>query len=643
DPDILAHVYDTAARLSRRVMLARVYISLFGILPTDTMEQLLGGTRLKHLHPGEALFRRGDAAEGLHIIASGRLTITTYDTEGESRVIDEIGSNETIGEFALMTDSRRAFDVYATRESLVAELDRAHFDQHIMSDPDRIASLSRMIVTRQINQTHQTERRPDQNFVLVPLDRHLPLRRFVKQLRQELAGDREPLALDSRSFDVLYGKKGVSQTSYEDLFSSTISAWMDDKENHNEHMLYVTETRWSNWTRRCVNRADRIILVANAAPENKGHLRSIEKELERLFQGTEFRPRVELVLLHPPETLMPTGTEKWLRPRRLDAFHHVRLGDTDHTARLARRLNGKARGLVFSGGGARGFAHLGVQRAIEENTLDIDYIGGSSMGGLLGGAMALGLSSEQVSELCKCFANSRALFDYTLPVTSMMTSRKLTIFCQEVYAESRIEDLWIPFFCVSSNLTNGREVVHQRGLLWKAIRSTISLPGVFSPVPTDDGELLIDGAVLNTFPVDIMRQKLSGGHLIGVNVSQIDEVRDVYTYGTSLSGWRSFFSRINPFVPRIHAPKIIEVLLRSTDIKSIQRLNATRKALDVLVEPDVSAIPLLEFKSFERIAAMGYEEAQKVLFATPVVTEEASQSDSNSDVSISPLGNPATS
>jgi len=477
----------------------------------------------------------------------------------------------------------------------------------------------------------------------VPLDRHLPLRRFVKQLRLELTGDQEPLTLDSRSFDVLYGKKGVSQTSYDDLFSSTISAWMDDKENYNQHMLYVTETRWSNWTRRCVNRADRIILVANAAPGNNESLRDIETDLERIFEGTHYRPRVELVLLHPPDTVMPEGTLKWLEPRRLDAFHHIRLGDTKHTARLARRLNGSANGLVFSGGGARGFAHLGVHRAIEENGLDVDYIGGASMGALLGGAMALGLTATQVCALCECFANSRALFDYTLPVTSMMTSRKLTRFCREVYADAKMEDLWIPFFCVSSNLTSGREVVHQRGLLWKAIRSTISLPGVFSPVPTEQGELLIDGAVLNTFPVEIMREQLCGGHLIGVNVSQIDEVCDVYTYGTSLSGWRSFFSRINPFEPRIHAPKIIEVLLRSTDIKSIQRLNATRQTLDILIEPDVRAIPLLEFKSFEKIATLGYEEARKVFHTAPVLAKSEPQSEANSEVSLSPLGNPATS
>jgi len=362
-----------------------------------------------------------------------------------------------------------------------------------------------------------------------------------------------------------------------------------------------------------------------------------------VFEGTHYRPRIELVLLHPRETDMPTGTEAWLRQRRLDSFHHIRLGDRKHIQRLARRFSGTARGLVFSGGGARGFAHLGVQRAIEEHDLDIDYIGGSSMGGLLGGAMALGLNAAEVAQLCSSFANSRALFDYTLPITSMMASRKLTAFCHRVYRKVYIEDLWIPFFCVSSNLTNGQEVLHQRGFLWKAIRSTISLPGVFSPVPTLQGDLLIDGAVLNTFPVDVMRKELAGGHVIGVNVSQIDEVREVYNYGTSLSGWSTLLSRLNPFTQRIKAPKIIEILLRSTDIKSIQRLNETRESLDLLIEPEVSSIPLLEFKSFARIADIGYAEAQRTLFAEAENSHKcAAHSAGNNADNFPPLDNPAT-
>lgn len=235
------------------------------------------------------------------------------------------------------------------------------------------------------------------------------------------------------------------------------------------------------------------------------------------------------------------------------------------------------------------------------------------MGGLLGAAMAMGRRYEDIKALSATFANKRALFDYTLPLASLMTSAKLTHFCKNVYKDARIEDLWTPFFCVSSNLADGREVIHDRGLLWEIVRSTISLPGVFSPVPTANGDLLIDGAVLNTFPVDIMLERLSGkGHIIGVNVSHIPEQFNYYDFGPTLSGWEVLLSRINPFVETIQIPRIAETLLRATDIKSIERLNEARNALEILVEPNVRSISLLDFKSYAKISELGYQEAKRV-------------------------------
>ena len=627
EPSILAHVYDTAADLSRSVMLASVYITLFGDLPTTTMEALLEGTRLRNLDPGEELFAQGEDPDGLHIVVSGRLSVESIGATGQRTQVSEVGANETIGEFALLSEGGRAGSVHATRQSAVALLDKQTFDEHVMSDSTMITSLARIIVKRQIEfAKSRHERKKDQNFVVVPLDSRMPLRRFTQTLKREFQRSFSPLVIDNHLFDTLYGKKGAAQTPTTDVFNTSIAAWMDDKENHFSHVAYIANNEWSPWTQRCVKRADRILLVANATDSSDTTLREVEIELEAVYANSHYRPRVELVLLHSADTAHPKGTDAWLRPRNIDAFHHIRIGDRKHNARLVRRLTGTARGLVFSGGGARGFAHLGVQKAIEEHEYDIDYIGGASMGGLLGGAMALGLKYADVYKLCGNFANAKALFDYTLPVSALMKSKKLTTFCHLVYKDVRIEDLWIPFFCVSSNMTDGKEVLHQRGYLWKAIRSTISLPGIFSPVPTMQGELLIDGAVLNTFPVNIMEEKLAGGSIIGVNTSQIDEVREFYNYGTSLSGWKLFFSRINPFSERLRAPKIAETLFRATDIKSIQQLNETKQNLDVLIEPEINHFPLLEFKSFEEISEIGYQEALNVLFSSSTNTADQTAS-----------------
>lgn len=614
DSRILKHVYDVAAELSRRVTLANAYLELFGDVSHSAMNALLDKTVVKHFHSGQTLFEDGDTPDGLYVMISGKLIVQSVTQDGEVCHIAEVQAPEPVGELALLADTSRSSTVVATRESTVALLGRDDFHSLIVPKADMLMCLSRLVVRRHIaNVRQENQITADRNFVVIPLDSRLPLRRFVHQLKSAMRDIGTTLSLDSRSFDTLYGRTGASQTPPDDIFNSAIAEWLDDKENRFESLIYVADKNWNSWTRRCVNRADRIVLLASAKLKNDAEPREIELQLSRLFEHSRTRPKIDLVLLHPSSTAAPEGTARWLRPRILDAYHHVRLNDPLHFGRLARRLRNVARGLVFSGGGARGYAHLGVLKLIEEQKIHIDYIGGSSMGGLLGASMAMGKSSDEIMHLSKSFANKQALFDYTLPLASLMKSAKLTNFCKHVYGNTRIEDLWVPYFCMSSNLADGQEVVHDRGALWEVVRSTISLPGIFSPVPTVNGDLLIDGAVLNTFPVDIMEQRLGGkGYIIGVNVSQIPEQFNYYDFGPELSGWRVFLSRINPFEQRISIPRIAETLLRSTDIKSIERLNEARNSLEILVEPNVRSISLLDFKSYASISEIGYQEARKV-------------------------------
>ena len=639
DPGILAHVYDVAAGLSRRVTLARAFLRLFGDISNASMDKLLEKTTICHFHSGQVLIRENEQPDGLYVVVSGKLIVENINADGEMIRVSEIRAPDTVGELALLAGSARTATVTAARESTVAILNREAFDTLIAPRADMLMRLSRLIVRRHIDNIRPSKNaeRTDCNFVIIPLDSRLPLRRFSHQLRVAMRELGNCLSLDSRSFDTLYGQTGASQTSFGNIFNSAIAEWLDDKENRFDSLMFIADREWTSWTRRCVNRADRILLVVNALPENDSSLREREQQLDKLFSESRIRPRIDLVLLHPSNTRFPRHTARWLDKRRLDAFYHVRINDPVHFSRLARRLQHKARGIVFSGGGARGYVHLGVQRLIEEQSVKIDYIGGSSMGGLLGAAMAMGHDYEYVKTLSASFANKEALFDYTLPVVSLMKSAKLTRFCRTVYRNTLIEDLWTPFFCVSSNLADGREVVHDRGPLWKVVRSTISLPGVFSPVPTANGDLLIDGAVLNTFPVDIMHRRLGGrGNIIGVNVSQIPEQFHYYDFGTSLSGWQVLLSRITPFADRIRIPRIAETLLRATDIKSIERLNEARRSLEVLIEPNVRSISLLDFKSYERISELGYQEARTVFIRHGLCPESVTET-------ASPLGgNPAT-
>lgn len=633
DPKILAHVYDTAAELSRRAMLSQTYLTLFGDVSETLMERLLNATTIAHFRSGEMVFEQGDEPDGLHIVVSGRLLVhaqkeanprkapirpgtADIDTEVSHTQVAEVRAPETVGELALLSGGQRHATVIAARESTVARLSTQNFHRFIAPDPTLLMSLTRLVVQRQLlaQRTYDT-RSPvaHRTFVAIPLSETLPLKRVFHQLKRALRTHGETVFLDAAGFDTLYGKTGAAETPFSGPFASSIAKWLDDKEERLDSLVYVADSAWTPWTERAVNRADRVLLFADATSQC-AHLRDVELALRSAFEQARHGPRVELVLLHPPNTVSPSNTRRWLDVRHVDDFHHVRLDDRAHIGRLARRIAGKARGLVFSGGGARGYAHLGVQRFIEENDIAIDAIGGSSMGALLGAAMAMGQSYAEVSELSSRFANKRALFDYTVPLVSLMQSAKLTRFCQAVYGDVQIEDLWTPFFAVSSNLADGRAVKHVRGSLWETVRTTISLPGLFSPMATPEGDLLIDGAVLDTFPVGLMRERLAGsGEIIGINVGRFPERYHRFDHGPSLSGWRVLWSRIAPWQQGLRVPRIAETLLRATDIKDIERISERRSMIDLLVEPDVSEWSLLDFKHYQTIADVGYREAQQKL------------------------------
>ena len=221
----------------------------------------------------------------MYVVIAGRLSVDTTDNAGNVVKLAVVHSGDTIGEYALLTDSRRYATVYATRESMVAMLPREQFNEHIMTEPDLLASVAKLIVKRQlVNVRGKVQQATDTNFVLIPLDERLPVRRLAQHLASAFSEDDNPLVMDNNTFDLMYGKSGVSSTSFVDPFSSSISAWMDDKENHFSHVVYVASTMWDAWTQRCINRADRIILIVSARNENDDALRPIEKQLNELYK-----------------------------------------------------------------------------------------------------------------------------------------------------------------------------------------------------------------------------------------------------------------------------------------------------------------------------------------------------------------------
>ena len=261
-------------------------------------------------------------------------------------------------------------------------------------------------------------------------------------------------------------------------------------------------------------------------------------------------------------------------------------------------------GVVLGGGGAKGLAHIGALRAITEAGIPVDMIGGTSMGAVIASQYAFKVNVQDVFRDSRAlFANMNPLSDYTLPVVSLVRGRKLDSHMQSYFGDTRIEDLPLNFFCVSSNLSTACKKVHQTGLLWKAVRASVSIPGVTAPV-VDGSHLLVDGAVFDNLPGKQMRE-MSEGRVIAIDVAA--------TRGFSVncdtypSPWSILTGHLVPFMKKIPVPTIADIMMRTNFLASIRESEIVKKEVDLYLQPPVENFNVLDFKSFDRIVEAGYE------------------------------------
>jgi predicted acylesterase/phospholipase RssA len=268
--------------------------------------------------------------------------------------------------------------------------------------------------------------------------------------------------------------------------------------------------------------------------------------------------------------------------------------------------SGNGIGLVLSGGGARGFAHIGVYRALIEAGVPIDAVGGCSIGAPLAGGIARHIALDDMNvEVQRLF---HRLLDYTFPAVSLVKGARITKSIEESFGGWDIEDLWLPYYCVSTNLTQSQLEVHRRGDLVRAVRASVAIPGILPPVPMN-GDLLVDGGVLNNLPFEPMRNDGRIDTVIAVDVAPERGPRAKADFGLSVSGTSAVIAALRR-APSDY-PSAPAVLLRSMLAGSVntQKVSLRGDAVDLLVRLDLPGVGLLDFERVDEIAAAGYRSA----------------------------------
>jgi predicted acylesterase/phospholipase RssA/CRP-like cAMP-binding protein len=564
-----------------------------------------------YLSGGETLMREGEIGDALYILLNGRLRIVARRPEKDENVINEIGPGETVGEMAILTGEPRSATVRAIRDCALVKFSRAAFDHLVERYPKTMMQLASLIVLRfqQMVRSPRFETEPA-TIALVPAGEDAPLTDVARRLVTTLGTMGTALHVHRQLVDDCLGR-GVAQLPPDHEENSRIVAWLSEQEGRHKFVVYEPDAWPSPWAARCLRQADRILLVGRAdSPPVLSRF-----ETEALGAGLT-SAATELVLVHPQGATRPTGTRGWRAERRVTTHHHIRHGSEADMRHLARRLTGRSIGLVLSGGGARGLAHIGVVRALEESAVPIDVVGGTSMGGIIAGLYALGHDSRSMLDLSRrgfVQMGVQPLMDYTPPIVSLLSGRRAAAVLKILAADTQIEDLWIKYFCVSTNLTRAESLVHEDGPLYKSLLATASLPGYYPPIPMN-GDLLVDGGLLNILPADVMR-RLGVGTIIGVDVTVRQDLRTDMTYQDYLSGWPLLWARLNPFVRKPRIPNIFGILSRAVTVNGIYNLESVKQSIDLYLHLPVEQFELGDWRSLDRIVEIGYESTREKIAA----------------------------
>jgi NTE family protein/lysophospholipid hydrolase len=602
DPRGVAALVQRVADSERSVQLALHLARLFPGLDGEALHALGAGVDWVALRGGEWLFREGEPGDAAWLLISGRLR-AVQERDGAERTLNEIAAGETVGEMALLSDAVRSASVYAVRDSQLARLSSKAFDELTTRHPAALRRIAGFVVDR-LRRHGGPARMPRAGIALAVMAARaeVDLDAFASRLAAALGALGKVEHVTRSRVDAVLGRRGIADASDADPAGMRLVRWLNERDQASDFVLYQGDAVWSAWTGRVARHADRVLVVARAS-DGPG-LGEIEQQLEALWQGVRGADP-QLALLHAPGG-HPSGTRAWLAQRRASQHYHVRDGDARDFARLARSLTGRGVGLVLGGGGARGFAHLGVLRALEETGVPIDWVGGTSIGSIIAALPAQGLDAAAAREVCLRYISS--LFDPTLPVVSLLAGRRIGRRVAEAMGGGDIEDLWLPYFCVATNLSRAEALVQRSGSLFRAVRSSISLPGILPPV-TRGGEVFVDGGLLNNLPIDVMQGLSGGGPVIAVDVSPDVDLKSHIELESDLSGWRALWQRVRPFGQRLDLPYISSVLMRSALVGSIvgDRERRAAETASLYLKLPVSDWGLLEFEKLDDIALRGHQ------------------------------------
>jgi NTE family protein len=545
-------------------------------LADDLLEQVAAQVTQVSVPAGAWIMREGDSADSMFIVRAGRVEVVH---EGSPEMLLRVlRRGDVLGELALLREGRRTASARALRDTELLKLGRVAFQRMVEQVPGFALGL-----TRAMGAQLAASRGPlvtaisPRTIAVVGLDAASP----APELGESLAGE-------------LAGHGATARLRGGDLGT------IDQAERDNRTVVLVASASPEDeWTRLCLSEADVVVAVTGGVPDPIW-----------MTQLPALRD-CELMVLGPS---VPSATLATLQPREVQVVAQPG-ARAAAVAMTARRLSGKALGIVLSGGGARALAHLGVLEELQAAGLHFDRLGGVSLGSLMAVMAAMGLPSEEIYETCKRgFVDTNPTRDFTVPAFSLIRGATTRRLLRDYFGELRIEELPRRFFCLSCDLIRREAVVHRTGPIVDAVYPSLAIPGVFPPVSDGNGRLLVDGGVVDNLPVSTMARR-GEGPVIAVDVTgPVGQFKQPQRPRTARLGRplrRALTGSEHPI------PSLGETIVRTIAVGSSDTVAAARLHAEAVITPDVAGIGLMDWKAIARVRRLGREAARRALESDP--------------------------
>jgi len=568
---------------------------LFKELDKEALGKILEAGEKQQVEAGDYLFKQGDLENSLYVVLSGRLRAVMQDKTGNN-ILGDIGEGEPTGEFALFTNEPRMASVLAIRKTIVLKINKQEYLNLVAQNPAFAGLLTSFLIKRlRRNILEQHMSSTPKNIALINLQPAHDLSPWTDDIERTLEESGFPIQV----FD--------NDSQPDHLYNSIF----DTLEQQDGLNILVCSEAQPEWSRQCLLCADLVIVATEFLAD--ADLYQIER-VQNLYAQGILNKKIYIVFLHENETLLPEQTSRWLEKRRVNLHIHVRKNHLGDIGRFCRIISNQAIGVVLGGGGAKGFAHVGAIRALQEVGISIDFLGGTSAGALYGIGMSHSdFEPEKVNALCEASAKRKLTSnDFSWPIVSIMSGKKMAGFMKEMFGQSELEDIWVNSYCVSTNFSSAGTKVHDRGLVSRMVQASIAIPGVFPPVVIDR-QLHVDGGVVDNLPIEPM-YRYPVRHIIAISLSSL-EIKEVDYAETPSAGMLIWNKLTGKKIYKI--PGISSLIINSLTLNSRQKQETTKAKVSLYFEMDLRGVSLLDDKKWRETIQKGYGQMKEFLENLP--------------------------